>query len=100
MKLLNTYDDKDEAEVALGRISGETRLASERDSTVVIYNLFGQPSWGNFYRLGMFNLPELQVMLEQRNVGASIDEHRHREILTMLRYAAQSFELKIPDHWL
>ena len=54
----------------------------------------------HFYRLGMFNLPELQVMLEQRNVGASIDEHRHREILTMLRYAAQTFELKIPDHWL
>ena len=100
MKLLNTYDDKDEAEVALGRITGEKRLASERDSTVVIYNLFGQPSWGNFYRLGMFNLPELQVMLEQRNVGAPIDERRHREILTMLRYAAQSFELKIPDHWL
>lgn len=42
----------------------------------------------------MFNLPELQMMLEQRNVGAPIDERRHREILTMLRYAAQSFELK------
>lgn len=100
MKLLNTYDDKDEAEEALTKISGEKRLASERDSTVVIYNLFGLPSWGNFYRLGMFNLPELQAMLERRKSGALIDEARHREILAMLRYAAKNFELTIPDHWL
>ena len=51
MKLLNTYEDKDEAENALTKISGEKRLASERDSTIVIYNLFGTPSWGNFYKL-------------------------------------------------
>ncbi|WP_169051176.1 hypothetical protein [Escherichia coli] len=50
MKLLNTYDDKDEAEEALTKLLGEKRLASERDSTVVIYNLFGQPTWGNFHR--------------------------------------------------
>jgi len=100
MKLLNTYDDKDEAEDALGKITGEKRLASERDSTVVIYNLFGQPTWGNFYRLGMFNLPELQTMLEQRKAGLPVNEQRHKEILAMLRYAAQSFELKLPDHWL
>ena len=100
MKLLNTYDNKDEAEESLGKISGEKRLASERDSTVVIYNLFGQPSWGNFFRLDMFNLSELQTMIEQRKAGMAIDEHRHKEILNMLRYAAQNFELKIPDHWL
>jgi len=100
MKLLNTYDDKDEAEDALGKITGEKRLASERDSTVVIYNLFGQPTWGNFYRLGMFNLPELQAMLEQRKAGQPIDGQRHSEILGMLRYAAQSFELQLPVHWL
>lgn len=29
MKLLNTYEDKDEAEDALTKISGEKRLASE-----------------------------------------------------------------------
>ena len=52
MKLLNTYEDKDEAEEALTKISGEKRLASERDSTVVIYNLFGTPSWGNLNRHG------------------------------------------------
>lgn len=45
MKLLNTYEDKDEAEDALAKLSGEKRLASERDSTIVIYNLFGTPSW-------------------------------------------------------
>lgn len=53
MKLLNTYDDRDEAEAAAEKLSGEKRLASERDATVVIYNLFGIPSWGNFHRLGM-----------------------------------------------
>lgn len=100
MKLLNTYDDKDEAEEALTKLLGEKRLASERDSTVVVYNLFGQPSWGNFHRLGMFNLPELQTMLEQRKAGHVIDQARHSEILSMLRYAAQSFLLTIPEHWL
>ncbi len=100
MKLLNTYDDKDEAEEALGKISGEKRLASERDSTVVIYNLFGQPSWGNFYKLGMFNLPELQQMLEQQKASQLIDQERHKEIISMLRYAAQTFELNIPERWL
>ncbi|MFM5125211.1 hypothetical protein ACET92_02990 [Aeromonas veronii] len=79
MKLLNTYDDKDEAEEALTKLLGEKRLASERDSTVVIYNLFGQPTWGNFHRLGMFNLPELQMMLEQRKAGHTIDQARQRE---------------------
>ena len=99
MKLLNTYDDKDEAEEALTKLLGEKRLASERDSTVVIYNLFGQPTWGNFHRLGMFNLPELQMMLEQRKAGHVIDQARHSEMLCMLRYAARSFELTIPEHW-
>jgi hypothetical protein len=42
MKLLNTYDDRDEAEKAESLITGEKRLASERDGTEVIYNLFGQ----------------------------------------------------------
>ncbi|WP_270672322.1 hypothetical protein [Aeromonas sp. QDB17] len=100
MKLLNTYDDKDEAELALTKLTGEKRLASERDSTVVIYNLFGQPTWGNFYRLGMFDLPELQGMLDLRKAGQPIDATRHREILATLRYVAQSFEIAIPNHWL
>lgn len=67
MKLLNTYDDRDEAEEAAEKLTGDKRLASERDATVVIYNLFGIPSWGNFHRLGMYNLDELKSLLERRS---------------------------------
>lgn len=100
MKLLNTYEDKDEAENALTKISGEKRLASERDSTIVIYNLFGTPSWGNFYKLGMFNLPELQKMLELRKAGQPIDVAKHNELIKTLDYVARTFDLSIPKHWL
>ncbi|CNE54010.1 TPA: hypothetical protein ACPZMC_002846 [Yersinia enterocolitica] len=100
MKLLNTYEDKDEAENALTKISGEKRLASERDSTIVIYNLFGTPSWGNFYKLGMFSLPELQGMLELRKAGQPIDVAKHNEYIKTLSYVARTFDLSIPEHWL
>lgn len=100
MKLLNTYENKDEAEEALSKISGEKRLASERDSTVIIYNLFGQPSWGNFYKLGMFNLPELQQILERQKAGQEVDQIRYQEIVSMLHYVEKTFELTIPEHWL
>lgn len=100
MKLLNTYEDKDEAEHAFSQINGEKRLASERDSTVIIYNLFGQPSWSNFYKLEMFNLPELQQLLAHRDAGEAIDQARHKEIIALLSYAAKTFELNIPKHWL
>ena len=66
MKLLNTYDDRDEAEEAAEKLTGDKRLASERDATVVIYNLFGIPSWGNFHRLGMYNLSALKNLLDCR----------------------------------
>lgn len=65
MKLLNTYDDRDDAEEAAEKLTGDKRLASERDATVVIYNLFGIPSWGNFHRLGMYNQGELKTLLER-----------------------------------
>lgn len=100
MKLLNTYEDKDEAEDALAKISGEKRLASERDSTIVIYNLFGTPSWGNFYKLGMFSLPELQGMLELRKAAQPIDIAKHNEYIKTLGYVARTFDLSIPKHWL
>lgn len=100
MKLLNTYEDKHEAEEALTKISGEKRLASERDSTIVIYNLFGQPTWGNFYKLEMFNLPELQQILELRKSGGSIDHAKYSEIITTLSHVARSFDISIPEHWL
>ncbi|MFU1632985.1 hypothetical protein [Aeromonas veronii] len=99
MKLLNTYNDKDEAEEALAKITGEKRLASERDSTEVIYNLFGQPNWGNFYKLKMFNLHELQEIISQRQQRLVFDQKKHNEIITMLEYIAKNFEISIPDHW-
>lgn len=100
MKLLNTYEDEDEAEIALSKITGKKRLASERDSTEVIYNLFGEATWGNFYRLGMFNLPLLQKILDQRKAGQAFDQSKHQEIISMLKYAANQFEIQIPTHWL
>ncbi|WP_233080791.1 hypothetical protein [Rheinheimera soli] len=100
MKLLNTYEDREEAEAAALKITGEKRLASERDSTVVIYNLFGQPTWGNFYALGMFNLQELKLILEQRKAQQNFSQQQHIEIIGMLRHVSSMFELAIPEHWL
>jgi hypothetical protein len=100
MKLLNTYEDRDEAEIALTKITGEKRLASERDSTEVIYNLFGQPTWGNFFRLEMFNLPLLKKLIEQREANNDYDQVKHKEIIGILNYAVNSFDLDIPKHWL
>ncbi|AUG10024.1 hypothetical protein JFT91_23805 [Pseudomonas sp. TH08] len=100
MKLLNTYDDRDEAEAAAEKITGEKRLASERDSTVVIYNLFGEPSWGNFHRLGMYNLAELKALLGHRASWQPNDELRHAEILATLNIVAKNYQVEIPSHWL
>jgi hypothetical protein len=99
MKLLNTYEDREEAEAAAQKITGEKRLASERDSTVVIYNLFGQPTWSNFYALGMFNLAELKEILEKRASGLNYDLERHKKILITLAYVQNSFDIQIPQHW-
>ncbi|ATD02357.1 hypothetical protein PTE01_35620 [Pseudoalteromonas tetraodonis GFC] len=100
MKQLNTYDTKEEGEAALAKINEPKRLASERDSTEVIYNLFGEATWGNFYKLDMFNLVELKGLLEKRNSNQSFDQARYNELLSMLRYAAKTFDLQIPQHWL
>ncbi|HCF9581355.1 TPA: hypothetical protein NI656_002171 [Pseudomonas aeruginosa] len=100
MKLLNTYDDRDEAEAAAEKLSGDKRLASERDSTVVIYNLFGIPSWGNFHRLGMYNLVELKSLLDKRNSWQSSEQARHVQILATLKTVAKNYGIEIPNHWL
>ncbi|WP_286741671.1 hypothetical protein [Pseudoalteromonas sp. UBA2102] len=100
MVLLNTYEDRDEAENAESLISGEKRLASERDGTELIFNLFGQPSWNNFYKLKMFNLPLLKELIELRKANKDYDIDKHKEIIAMLKYAANTFELDIPKHWL
>lgn len=100
MKLLNTYEDRDEAEEAAEKLTGEKRLASERDATVTIYNLFGIPSWGNFHRLGMYNLGELKNMLERRSSWQPADETRHAEIIATLETVAKNYEMDVPGHWL
>lgn len=100
MKLLNTYDDHDDAEAAAELLTGDKRLASERDSTVVIYNLFGMPTWNNFYRLGMYNLKELQQLLERKENWQPEDVQRHQEILAVLGRVAKNYELTIPQHWM
>ena len=100
MKLLNTYDDRDEAEEAAEKLTGDKRLASERDATVVIYNLFGIPSWGNFNRLGMYNLGELKILLDRRSSWQPIDQVRHAEIIATLQSVAKNYSLGIPLHWL
>ena len=99
MKLLNTYDDRDEAEAAADKLTGEKRLASERDATVVIYNLFGLPSWGNFHRLGMYNLSELKGLLDRRETWKPADQARHAEILATLKTVAKNYGIEIPGHW-
>ncbi|WP_337155277.1 hypothetical protein [Pseudomonas protegens] len=100
MKLLNTYDDRDDAEEAAEKLTGNKRLASERDATVVIYNLFGIPSWGNLHRLGMHNLSELKSLLDRRSTWQPADTARHQEILTVLERVAKNYALELPAHWL
>lgn len=100
MKLLNTYDDHDDGKEAAEKLVGEKRLASERDATVVIYNLFGIPSWGNFHRLGMYSLMELKKLLDRRSSWQSEDAKRHQEILATLSTVAKNYSLELPGHWL
>lgn len=100
MKLLNTYDDRDEANEAAEKLTGGKRLASERDATVVIYNLFGDPSWGNFHRLGMYNLGELKTLLDRRASWHTADQTRHAEIISTLENVAKNYGIEIPRHWL
>ncbi|EJM77200.1 hypothetical protein [Pseudomonas sp. GM55] len=100
MKLLNTYDDRDDAESAAEKLAGDKRLASERDSTVVIYNLFGIPNWSNFYRLGMYNLDELKTLLDRRAGWQVVDQSRHAEIIATLMIVAKNYTIEVPGHWL
>lgn len=100
MKLLNTYDDRDSADEAKAKLSGNNRLASERDATAVIYNLFGIPSWGNFHRLGMYQLDESRTLLAHRGTWQTVDNARHKAIITMLRTVAKNYEIEIPFHWM
>lgn len=100
MKLLNTYDDRDEAEEAAEKLTGDKRLASERDATEVIYNLFGIPNWGNFHRLGMYNLGMLKTLLDRRAIWQAADQARHAEIIATLKTVAKNYGIEVPRHWL
>jgi hypothetical protein len=100
MKLLNTYDDRDEAEEAAEKLTGDKRLASERDATVVIYNLFGIPSWGNFHRLGMYNLSALKNLLDCRATWNQTNRTQHAEIITTLKTVSKNYGIEVPEHWL
>ncbi|WP_285960173.1 hypothetical protein [Pseudomonas tohonis] len=99
MKLLNVYEDRDEAEIAATKLAGNKRLASERDATTIIYNLFGIPSWGNFHRLGMYNLDELRSLLERRAHWMKTDKARHAEIVATVKIVAKNYGLEVPHHW-
>lgn len=100
MHLLNTYDDQDEAEAAENLLIGAKRLASDRDDNEVIYRLFGEPSWGNFFKLGMYDLQELKTIVETKKKGEAYDAERHRAILDGLNFPANTYGLSIPEHWL
>lgn len=100
VKLLNTYDDHDDAKEAAEKLVGEKRLASERDATVVIYNLFGIPSWGNFHRLDMYNLKELKRLLDRRALWQEADQVRHAAIIDALRVVEKNYNIELPRHWL
>jgi len=97
--LLNTYEESDEAELALQKISGERRLASERDGNEIIYNLFGIPSWRNFYKLDMYQLSTLKKIIEKRTLKQSYDQLKYKKIITNLKYVEKQFNIKIPAHW-
>ena len=100
MKILNIYDEKDDAEEALFKITGDKKVVSDREDNKVIYKLFGDATWSNFYQLDMFNLIELKKLLDLRKTNKNYDQDRHQEIIIMLKYSANSFDIEIPSHWL
>ena len=99
MELLITYDDQDEAEAATELLTGKKRLASDRDDNEVIYRLFGEPTWANFFKLGMYDLPLLKEIVDLKKSGQPYDGDRHQSILTSLQFVVSSYGLKIPEHW-
>lgn len=99
MQHLHTFEAKEEAEEALLKLAGPKRLASDRDGTEVIYKLLGELTWKNLYAIGLYNLPELEIILSQRNTAETYDKSRHREIIVALENASRVLGLTIPAHW-
>ncbi|GAA5496830.1 hypothetical protein Rhal01_03017 [Rubritalea halochordaticola] len=100
MHLLETFEDQAEAEKGLAKLSGKKMLTSDRDDNVVVYKLFGEPSWVNFYNLEMYDLPELKRLLDTRQSGGEYEDRRHKEIVESLNHVASAYSLSIPKHWL
>jgi len=100
MHLLKTYDDQDDAEAAENLLTGAKRLASDRDDNEVIYRLFGEPAWNNFFKLGMYDLQELKTLVDAKKNGEPYDPERHQAILSGLNFPAKTYSLAIPEHWL
>ncbi len=99
MELLITYDDEAEAEAAAKVIIGEKRLASDRDDNEIIYRLFGEPTWTNFFKLGMYDLPLLKELVDLKRAGEPYDVDRYQAILASLQFVETSYGLKVPVHW-
>lgn len=100
MHLLNTYEDQQDAEAAEKLITGSKRLASDRDDNEVIYRLFGEPTWSNFFNLNMYDLQELKKLLEAKKASEPYDAERHQSILNGLSFPTSTYKLSIPEHWL
>ena len=99
MQLLASFDSQEEGEAAEKKVSGKKRLASERDSNVVVWNLFGEATWSNFFQLGMFDLPELKELLEQKKAGQDYSRDRHLQIVSSLGFVESAYGIKVPLHW-
>ena len=100
MELLAVYECKDEAEEAKSKVAGPHRLASDRDDNKVVYRLFAVPSWANFYALEMYELPRLKFLIDQRKTGEGYDAEEHERIIIGLGIVVNTYDLRIPDHWL
>ena len=99
MQLLTSFDNQDEGEAAEKKITGKKRLASERDSNVVVWNLFGDATWANFYNLGMYDLVELKCIIDAKKVDKEYDRERHHTIVSNLTFVESTYGISIPNHW-
>lgn len=99
MHLLNTYDAKDDADEAAAALKGPLRIASERDDTTTIYNLFGEPTWANLYSLQMYDLVKLKSLLGRRSQWTESERAQHDQIIQGLERVTKKYQLTIPSHW-
>ena len=99
MQLLASFDNQADGEAAEKKVQGKKRLASERDSNVVVWNLFGDATWMNFFNLGMYDLKELKGLVDAKKAGHDYDKERHEQIVASLGFVESAYGLKIPDHW-